>query len=77
MMEAAPAAAFVVTEPDLLLEFLIVALDAPAQLARSTSRWKLTFSGSVESQYFVGSFSLSGHSISNHSGDSFSGISLL
>ena len=32
MMEATPAAPFVVTEPDLLLEFLIVALDAPAQL---------------------------------------------
>ena len=31
-MEAAPAAPFEVAEPDLLLEFLIVALDAPAQL---------------------------------------------
>ena len=30
MVEAAPAAPFVVTEPDLLLELLIVALDAPA-----------------------------------------------
>src|SRR5207237_8669896 len=34
MMEATPAAPFVVTEPDLLLEFLIVALDAPAQLGQ-------------------------------------------
>lgn len=33
-MEVAPAAAFVVTEPDLLLELLIVALDAPAQLGQ-------------------------------------------
>jgi hypothetical protein len=32
-------------------------------LARSTKRWKLTSSGSVESQYLVGSFSASGHSI--------------
>ena len=32
MMEATPAAPFIVAEPDLLLEFLIVALDAPAQL---------------------------------------------
>ena len=32
MMEASPAAAFIVTEPDLLLELLIVPLDAPAQL---------------------------------------------
>src|ERR1700722_17726229 len=34
MMEAAPATPFVVTEPDLLLELLIVALDAPAQLGK-------------------------------------------
>src|SRR3981189_2460684 len=46
-------------------------------LARSTSCVKLTFSGSVESQYLVGSASPSGHSINSHSGDSFSGISLL
>jgi hypothetical protein len=31
MVEAAPAAPFVVAEPDLLLEVLVVALDAPAQ----------------------------------------------
>src|SRR6267154_6401807 len=46
-------------------------------LATSTNPWKLTFSGSVESQYLVGSASPSGHSISSHSGDSFSGTSLL
>src|SRR5207245_4864847 len=34
MMEAAPAAPLEVPEPDLLLEFLIVALDAPAQLGQ-------------------------------------------
>src|ERR1700752_3023823 len=34
MMEATPAAPFVVAEPDLLLELLIVALDAPAQLGQ-------------------------------------------
>src|SRR5260370_40687775 len=33
-MEAAPAAALEMSEPDLLLEFLIVALDAPAQLGK-------------------------------------------
>ena len=32
MMEAAPSASLVVPEADLLLEFLIVALDAPAHL---------------------------------------------
>lgn len=45
-MEAAPS----VPEPDLLLEFLVVALDAPARLARSTNCWKLMFRGSVESR---------------------------
>jgi hypothetical protein len=32
MMEAAPPAPFIMPEPDLLLELLIIALDAPAQL---------------------------------------------
>jgi hypothetical protein len=32
VVEASPATAFVVTEADLLLELLIVPLDAPAQL---------------------------------------------
>ena len=32
MMEAAPPTPFEMPEPDLLLEFLIVAFDAPAQL---------------------------------------------
>jgi len=34
MVEAAPAASLVVTKPDFLLEFLIVALNAPAQLGK-------------------------------------------
>src|SRR5262245_26899736 len=36
-------------------------------LARSTKRLKAMFLGSVDSQYFVGSFSLLGHSINSHS----------
>jgi hypothetical protein len=32
MVEAAPAAAFIVTEADLLLEFEVVAFNPPAQL---------------------------------------------
>ena len=32
MVEASPPSAFVVTEADLLLEFLVIPLDAPAQL---------------------------------------------
>ena len=54
-------------EPDLLLEFLIVALDAPAQLGQIDQRPKVMSLGRVESQYLVGSFSPSGHSISSHS----------
>src|SRR5206468_1347598 len=34
MMEAAPPAPFIVPKPDLLLEFLIVPLDTPAQLGK-------------------------------------------
>ena len=33
-MEAAPAAALVMPEPEFLLEFLVIALDAPAQFRR-------------------------------------------
>src|SRR5665213_2842717 len=32
MMESTPSASFIMAEPDLLLELLIIALDAPAQL---------------------------------------------
>src|ERR1700741_284105 len=32
MMEASPSASFEVSEPDLLLEVLVIAFDAPAQL---------------------------------------------
>jgi hypothetical protein len=35
-MKAAPSAPFEMPESDLLLEFLIVALDAPAQLGEGT-----------------------------------------
>ena len=34
MVEAAPASAFVMVKSEFLLEFLVVALDAPAQLCR-------------------------------------------
>lgn len=33
MMKASPAAAFIVAKADLLLEFLIIPLDAPAQFS--------------------------------------------
>lgn len=40
VMEAAPAASFVVPKPGFLLELLIVALDAPAQLGKPGDRVK-------------------------------------
>jgi hypothetical protein len=41
VVEAAPSAAFEMSEPDLLLEFLIVAFDAPAQFGDINKRRKL------------------------------------
>ena len=38
VMEAAPSAPFEMPEPDLLLELLIVALDAPTQLGHVHQR---------------------------------------
>ena len=60
MMKAAPSASFIVTEPEFLLQFLIVALDPPAQLGGTSA-------GKVDSQYLVGSASPFGHSIKHHS----------
>ena len=67
VVEASPAAALVVTEADLLLELLVVALDAPAQLGLVDEVGERCVSGRVESQYLVGSLSPFGHSIRNHS----------
>ena len=67
MVKAAPTAPFEMAEPDLLLEFLIVALDAPAQLGEIDQTVERDLSGNVESQYLVGSLSPLGHSISSHS----------
>ena len=38
VVKAAPASSFVVIEPEFLLEFLIVALDPPAQFGRFHER---------------------------------------
>ena len=64
VMETAPPAPLIIAEAEFLLQLLIVALDAPAQLDEIDQT--LT-SGSVASQYLVGSVSFSGHSISSHS----------
>ena len=63
MMETAPAAPFKMAEPDLLLELLIIALDAPAQFGEIDQTGEANVVRQVESQYFVGSFSPLGHSI--------------
>ena len=44
-------------EPGFLVEFLIVALDAPAQLGGIRQRCDGASGGNVESQYFVGAVS--------------------
>src|SRR5258707_2909292 len=75
MMEAAPPAPFIVSEPDLLLEFLIVSLDMPAQLGKVDELAEAEIRR--QRQYLVGAASPSGHSTSNHSCDSNSGISWL
>src|SRR5260370_20083700 len=69
MVEAAPPASFKVAQPDLLLELLIVALDAPAQLGgvdqiaeRDVSRqgrepifgWFILALGPLDQQPFLG-----------------------
>jgi hypothetical protein len=41
VLEAAPSATFEMAEPDLLLVFLIVAFDAPAQFGNINKRCKL------------------------------------
>ena len=66
MMKSAPVAAFIMSEPEFLLQFLVVALDAPAQLAVATKWRRRMASGRFDSQYFAGSFSALGHSISSH-----------
>jgi len=40
VMESAPSASLVVTEPKFLLEILVVAFDAPAQLGRRDQRFE-------------------------------------
>jgi hypothetical protein len=62
-----------VTEPDLLLELLIVPLEAPAQFGEVDELAEADVAGSVESQYRVSSASPSGHSMSSVSSYSDSG----
>jgi len=45
-------------QSEFLLQFLVVALDAPAQFGGGTNWRRLMASGRFDSQYFVGSFSV-------------------
>jgi len=67
VVEAAPTAPLVVPEAEFLLQFLVVALDPPAQLGAVDQLGEGDVIGQVDSQYLVGSASPSGHSTSNHS----------
>ena len=64
VVEAQPSSTLVVVETDLLLQVLEV---APPELCGVDEAVIWVVSGSVESQYLVGAFSPSGHSINNHS----------
>ncbi len=66
VMENAPAAPFKMTQTEFLFEFLIIALDDPSLFGQRTRRRRGMDSGRFDSQYFVGSFSSLGHSISSH-----------
>ena len=50
-----------------LFEFVVVALNAPAQLDDIDELTEAIFAGSVDNQYLVGASSPAGHSISSHS----------
>src|SRR3954469_24043392 len=67
MVKASPAPAFVVAEPQLLLELLIIPLNAPAQFGRVNQLADCDRLRQGRSQYRVGSVSPSGHSMSSHS----------
>ena len=60
MVEASPASSLVVPEPDLLVEVLMIPLDAPAQFGKIDQSARDMSSGRVENQYLVGSASPSG-----------------
>src|ERR1700747_25638 len=55
VVETAPPAPFIIAEAEFLLQLLVVALDPPSQLGEIDQTSKLISSGSVASQYLVGS----------------------
>jgi hypothetical protein len=68
MITAPPAATLEMIEAPLVLQFLIVACDPPAQHGeRCTSSAHVAVAGIVDSQYLIGAASVRGHSMSSHS----------
>ena len=66
-MKAAPTAPLVMPEPDFLLEFLIVALDAPAQFGEIDQTAKANLPRQARKPVFRRLLSPAGHSINSHS----------
>jgi len=66
MMEAAPAASFKMAEPDLLLEILVITLDAPAQFGEIDQARKADVLGASRASTWSLLLPL-GHSITSHS----------
>ena len=67
VMEAAPAAALVMPEPKFLLQFLIIAFDAPSELGEFDQALKADVLRQGREPVFGGLLP-SGHSIKSHSG---------
>jgi hypothetical protein len=67
VVEAPPVVAFVVAEAKLVLELLVAAKDAPAELREAHQLPFSVGSGTVESQHMAGSLVPSGHSVSSRS----------
>ncbi len=66
MVKTAPVAAFKMAQAKLLLEFLVIALDAPTQFGDRHQFARGKEAARLDSQYLAGSFSSLGHSISSH-----------
>jgi hypothetical protein len=67
MVKAPPSTPFKMPEPDLLLEFLIIPLDAPAQFGSVDEVAERDVFRKGGEPAFVGSSSPSGHSTNSHS----------
>ena len=67
MVKSSPTSTFVVAQAEFLLEILVVALDAPAQMRGANQVIDCAVLGQRDSQYLVGSLWPAGHSMSSRS----------